>query len=155
MSSRSFYEFFGSKDALILELVEANSSVFLAGLGSIFSEGAGDPGQMIDVALDAYLGVLAPLVAVDQKHLGHTTRERVTALRDQGLASMMDLVLGRLEDARAAGVVKRVPERAALEVVLLGIEGVTLRYGREGRLGELGTLKPVFRRLFLDTVGLP
>jgi hypothetical protein len=51
----------------------------------------------------------------------------------------------------AAGLVGRVPERSALEAVLLGIEGVTQRYGREGRLGEL---KPSFLRLFLDLVGI-
>ena len=38
--------------------------------------------------------------------------------------------------------IARVPDRAVVEVVLTGIEGVTLRHAREGRLEELASLQP-------------
>ncbi|MCP3986325.1 MAG: TetR/AcrR family transcriptional regulator, partial [bacterium] len=152
MSSRSFYDHFRSKDEVLIELVERRSQSFFAGLGEVLTPQDRTAQERIDAGLGVYFATLAPVVALDRKPLGDATRERVEAYRAQGLNQLLDMVMPALVKLRAAGVISRLPKRPAVELVLLGIEGLTERHVREGRSEQLSDLRPVMRDQLLALV---
>lgn len=153
MSSRSFYEVFQSKDELILELVEVTSRLFFEHVASTFQADL-PPEQIVDALLESYLQVLVPVVAMDRTRIGAKTWEQVEALRRNYLTRLIDLGLAWMEQARSEGVIPKVPDRATAELVLLGIEGLTLWYGRENRDEAFAAARPAIRRLMLGLVGI-
>lgn len=152
MSSRSFYETFSTKEELVLALIEVASMRFLTRMGSAFDADS-TPAEILGRMLEAYFEELAPAVAFDRSRLGSGVGERVEALRAASLQQLLDLVMIALETAVRTGLIERAPSRLMVEVVLMGIEGITIRYGREGRLDELPALRDPLTKSFLEMVG--
>lgn len=153
MSSRSFYEIFQSKEELILELVELASKLFFARVAATF-EADLPPVQIVDGLLEAYLQLLVPVMAMDRTRLGAKTWEQVEAMRREYLTKLIDLGLEWMRREHSEGRIANVPDRATAELVLLGIEGLTLWYGREDRFEALSEARPSIRRLMLGLVGI-
>jgi AcrR family transcriptional regulator len=153
MSSRSFYEFFASKDALILELVELGSQLFLARVTALL--GTDDPpARVLDQVLDAYIQLLMPVVAMDRTRIGAKAWEQVEALRRRYFARLVDLGMEWVERLHAEGRVPALPPRPGVELVLLGIEGLTIWYGRENRMEALAAARPAVLQTALALLGL-
>lgn len=153
MSSRSFYEHFGSKDEVLIELVDRASQSFLLRLAQVVAETRGVPADWVDTVLGVYFDTLAPVVAFDRKRLGDETRERVEVYRSEGISRLLDLLMPRVEALHAQGGIERCPSRGAVELVLLGIEAMTVRYGRAGRLEALAELRAAVRELAAGLLG--
>jgi hypothetical protein len=58
-----------------------------------------------------------------------------------------------LEFLYQRGEIKQVPPRAAVELLLTGIEGMSFRYYSEGRREELLALHPVLLAVFVRILG--
>lgn len=151
MSSRSFYETFKTKEELVIAMIESASVRFLARAGSAF-DATSSPEEIMERLLAAYFEELAPAVALDRSRLGSGVGERVETLRATSLENLLDMVMAGLRAAHAQGLIARTPSRLMIDVVLMGIEGITVRYGREGRLSELSDLRAPLARSFLDMV---
>jgi len=54
---------------------------------------------------------------------------------------------------RRMGVIATAPERARVELVVTGIEGLSIRYYSEGRHAEFVKLQPMMRELLLRATG--
>jgi len=152
MSSRSFYEFFRSKDDLVMELVQRATAAFMQRIAAAF-DGPRQPADVVDHLLLAYLEELVPVLTLDRERIGRSVGERIEVHRTFYFEKLLDLVLARLHTAVEDGQISTVPERVVIEVVLTGIEGLTLRYNRENRLAELAELRPALGRALLDLVG--
>ncbi|MDJ0867961.1 MAG: TetR/AcrR family transcriptional regulator [Myxococcota bacterium] len=147
VSSRSFYEVFDSKEDLVTELVQAAGRALIRDLEKVF-EATGDPIQRIDRGLQAYLSLFtgAPL---DLDGLGATAARQVQAVRRQLVREISARVARELEQAHRSGQVSRAPDLPSIELILTGIEGLSLRYFAEGRGAELQRLQPRFLELLV------
>ncbi|MGH0031347.1 MAG: AraC family transcriptional regulator ligand-binding domain-containing protein [Myxococcota bacterium] len=153
MSTRTFYEHFDSLGQLIVAVVEQATGRFFARVLEVGGRAeSAEPAETIAGLIDAYLDTLAPVVGVDRQRIEHATRRTIESHRDRHLNALLDYAGQRLVAARAAGQIARVPERIELEMVLLGIEAVTVRYAREGRAGELRDLRAPMARYGLQLV---
>jgi AcrR family transcriptional regulator len=151
MSSRSFYEFFPSKEDLVLEVVLIASAAFMQRIRAAFDSDLA-PDEVVDRLLAAYLEELVPVVIIERERLVDDAAHRIEALRARFLDELIDLAMNRLERAARDGLIQRVPERVFLEVILNGIEGLTRRYAREGKLGEFAAARAVLERALLELV---
>jgi len=147
MSSRSFYDHFVSKEDLVAELVREQGRHLMGNLEQIFRE-TKDDRERADRAMRAYLE-LFPVGTVDLERLGGEAGQRVREVRQKYVVALTELVLRQYERAFERGAVPRVPARAAIELVLTGIEGLSFRYYSEGRREELLGLHPVLLLTFL------
>jgi AcrR family transcriptional regulator len=150
MSSRSFYDHFVSKDDVVAEIVRERGQRLIGALEEIYRQSKSDQ-ERADRGLRAYLE-LFPAGIVDLERLGGEAGQRVREVRQQAVETITDLVLEQYERAHAAGNVARVPHRAEVSVVLMGIEGLSFRYYSEGRRDGLLALHPVLLRLFLQAL---
>lgn len=150
MSSRSFYDHFVSKDDVVAEIVRERGQRLIGALEEIYRQAKSDQ-ERADRGLRAYLE-LFPAGIVDLERLGGEAGQRVREVRQQAVETITDLVLEQYERAHAAGNVARVPHRAEISVVLMGIEGLSFRYYSEGRRDDLLALHPVLLRLFLQAL---
>jgi AcrR family transcriptional regulator len=135
MSSRSFYEFFRSKEDLVVELVHIGGRAFLKNLGEVFAT-TDDPVERVRLGLEAYLGLFsgAPL---DLDRLGHEAGLRVAEARRTYVRQISAMIAREVGVAHAAGLAGEPPDLLSIELVITGIEGVSLRYFAEGRSREL------------------
>lgn len=147
MSSRSFYDHFVSKEDLVAELVREQGRHLMGNLEQIFRE-TKDDRERADRAMRAYLE-LFPVGTVDLERLGGEAGQRVREVRQKYVVALTELVLRQYERAFERGTVPRVPQRAAIELVLTGIEGLSFRYYSEGRREQLLALHPVLLLTFL------
>jgi AcrR family transcriptional regulator len=147
MSSRSFYDHFVSKEDVVAEIVREQGRRLIATLEGIFRE-TKDENERADRALQAYLE-LFPAGTIDLERLGGEAGQRVREVRQSYVEVITDMVLALFQRAYERGVVPRVPEREAVAMVLMGIEGLSFRYYSEGRRDELLKLQPVLLRVFL------
>jgi AcrR family transcriptional regulator len=147
MSSRSFYDHFVSKEDLVAELVRDQGRRLVGNLEQIFRE-TKDDYERADRAMRAYLE-LFPAGTVDLERLGGEAGQRVREVRQKYVIALTELVLRQYERAFGRGAIARVPPRAAIELVLTGIEGLSFRYYSEGRREELLGLQPVLLQTFL------
>ena len=61
--------------------------------------------------------------------------------------------MSEIERLRRMGVIATAPERARVELVVTGIEGLSIRYYSEGRHAEFVKLQPMMRELLLRATG--
>ena len=80
MSSRSFYQFFESKEDLVTQLAEDRGDTVLAEMAKAFRD-ADDMWEAVDQVLRIYLELL-PMVVLDLDRLSGTASQRVRQLRD-------------------------------------------------------------------------
>jgi len=146
-STRSFYAHFDSKEDVLAEIVRLQASRFLARIEQIFGQ-RGSDAEVAGRAVRAYLE-LFPAGTVDLERLGGEAGQRVREMRRKYVQDLTDLVLRQYERIRAAGRIDRVPDRAAVELAITGIEGLSFRYYSEGRREELLALQPVLQETFL------
>jgi AcrR family transcriptional regulator len=154
MSSRSFYQFFESKEDVVVEVVHLVMGAFVRDLERVLGE-TGDPIQRIDRGLAAGLEIFAG-GNLDLSRLGSGASQRVLEARTHYVRRIGAMVTRELEAAHAAGLVAEAPDPAAVELIITGIEGMGLRYMSEGRGPELRRLHPVLMGLLVRAfVGRP
>ena len=152
MSSRSFYDHFGSKEDLVAEIVAETGERLLGELAVVLAEAPLDVEQTTDLALGVFLHGL-PVSAIDLERLGGDAGRRVGEVRRrivQRLTNLTHAFMGRLF---SKGLIDRLPERPEVELVLTGIEGMCLRYYSEGRREELLEIRPLILRLLVRALG--
>jgi AcrR family transcriptional regulator len=142
MSSRSFYEFFDSKDDLVAAVVQEQGRAFIRRLQEIF-EKANDPLERIDRGLRAYLDLFTAW-PVDLERMGGRAGARVREARRGFVREITEMVVRELALLHAAGRVSRLADPVGVELILTGIEGISFRYYSEGRIGELQALRSAF-----------
>jgi AcrR family transcriptional regulator len=147
MSSRSFYEFFDSKEDLVASIVQLAGQVLLDRLRQVF-EDTTDPIERIDRGLHAFLDLFSQ-VPVDIESLGGSAGRQVRAMRRDYVLEITDMVLDALEALHRQGGISKPPDRALIELVLTGVEGMTFRYYSEGRRDSLRALHPTVMELLV------
>jgi AcrR family transcriptional regulator len=152
MSSRSFYEFFRSKEDLVVELVHIGGRAFVANLQEVFAT-TDDPIERVRLGLEAYLALFtgAPL---DLDRLGHEAGLRVAEARRTYVREISALIAGEVAVAHASGQAARPPDLLTIELIITGIEGVSLRFFAEGRSRELIDQMPGIHALLARALGL-
>ena len=153
MSSRTFYDYFESKDELVAEMFLSQARRFVAELIEI-SRRTREPVARCDQALEAYFELFPAASTIDFERLGGAAGERVRAERRRCVNLIADEIVSDLERSRAHGALTRAPDRARIELILTGIEGLSLRYYSEGRYAEFAALRPMIRELLLHAIGL-
>jgi AcrR family transcriptional regulator len=150
MSSRSFYQFFDSKEDLVAELIRERAEVFLLEMEEVF-RGADNLWDAVDQVLRIYLEVL-PMVVLDLDQMGGAASQRVRRLRRayrEKIGEVLVREIGRMEQA---GIVTSPPHPLSIALILAGIENLSISYHYEGRREELLALHTELlsslRRLF-------
>jgi AcrR family transcriptional regulator len=152
MSSRSFYDHFASKEDLVAAIVEEVGARLLDEVRAILSETPENVQGHVDRALGAFLEGL-PASAIDLERVGGDAARRQAQARRQIVQALVDLTLDYMERLHGLGLVPRLPERSEVELLLTGIEGMSLRYYGEGRREELLALRPQILRMLLVGLG--
>lgn len=150
MSSRTFYEFFASKDELLAEIVADFGRTLMARIESIFEE-TPDPVERIDRAVGHYLEMFAR-APIDLEALGGLAGQRVRDTRIRYVRAITELVSRELTQAHTDGRVSRVADPLEVELAITGIEGLSFRFFAEGRSGELIAHKPMLVASILRAV---
>jgi AcrR family transcriptional regulator len=140
MSTRSFYEFFDSKEDLVAELARERAETFLRRMQEVLQD-ADDFMLAIDRLLYTFLRDL-PVVLLDLEKLGGAAGQRVREIRNHYRNEIMSLLAEAISNMEARGVIERQPSPMTLILVLAGIEGITMGYQSEGRREDLLALHP-------------
>lgn len=147
MSSRSFYDHFASKEALLLELIHEAGRGLVAELDAIFA--ANLP---VDVrtgrALAAYLAAFAG-TPLDLERLGESASAPVQKLLRHYVREVGTRVAAELDREHLAGRMPRPADPVELEVLLLGLLGLASSRVADGRRDELDSLAPTLLRFLL------
>jgi AcrR family transcriptional regulator len=151
MSSRSFYDLFESKEDLVAEIVEEKARHFFEQLETTLAEPR-TFAERVSATMSAYLE-LFPVGSLDFDRLGSEASLRIREVRRHGVQLLTDINMQGLEFLYRRGEIARVPARAAVELLLTGIEGMSFRYYSEGRREELLALHPVLLAVFLRILG--
>jgi AcrR family transcriptional regulator len=152
MSSRTFYDHFESKDDLVAEMFLSQARRFVAELMEIARRTRG-PVARCDQALEAYFELFPAASTIDFERLGGAAGERVRTERRRCVNLITDGIVSELERLRANGALAQAPDRARIELILTGIEGLSIRYYSEGRHAEFAQLRPMIRELLLRATG--
>jgi AcrR family transcriptional regulator len=154
MSSRSFYQFFESKEDVVVEVIHLVMGAFLRNLERVLAE-TGDPIQRIDRGLARALEIFS-VGTLDLTRVGGGAGLRALEARTHYVRRISAMITRELEAAHARDQVAAPPDPAAVELVVTGIEGMGLRFMAEGRGPELLRLQPVLMGLLVRAfVGRP
>jgi AcrR family transcriptional regulator len=152
MSSRSFYQFFESKEDLVAELIRERAEAFLVEMEEVFRE-ADDLWEAVDQVLRIYLEML-PMVVLDLERLSGPASQRVRRLRSAYREKIGEVLVREIERLVQIGLVAESPDPLSIALILAGIEGISISYHYEGRREELLALHPqllrALRRFFLE-----
>ena len=147
MSSRSFYDYFESKEALLLELIHEAGRGLVIELDAIFA--AELP---VDVrtgrALAAYLAAFAG-TPLDLERLGESASAPVQKLLRHYVREVGLRVGAELDREFRAGRMRRAADPIELEVLLLGLLGLASSWVADGRRDQRDTLAPPLLRFLL------
>ncbi|HTO55232.1 MAG TPA: TetR/AcrR family transcriptional regulator [Myxococcota bacterium] len=152
MSSRSFYDHFDTKEDLIAEIFLSQAHRFIAELMEIARATRG-PVARADLSLRAYCELFPAASTIDFERLGGAAGERIREERRRCVKLITDGIVSEIERLRAMGTVAIAPDRARIELVVTGIEGLSMRYYSEGRHAEFVKLQPMMRELLLSATG--
>jgi len=150
MSSRSFYELFASKEDLVAEYVERAARALVANLQIVWTE-TDDPLERIDRGMQTFLEML-PGIRVDLDALGGEAGRRTRDARKDTVREIARRVTLDLNAAHLDGRLASPPDPVAVELVLTGVETMSLRYFAEGRSDELSKIRPSFVQLLGRTL---
>lgn len=154
MSSRSFYEFFESKEDLVVAVIHEVVGTFVTRLEAIFSA-TDDPIERIDRGLSAALEIFAG-AGLDVTRLSGAAGSSALEVRTHYVRRISAMITTELEAVHASGRIPAPPDPAAVELVITGVEGMGLRFMAEGRGAELRRLHPVLMDLLVRAfVGEP
>ena len=147
MSSRSFYEFFDSKEDLVAEVVQQQGKWLIEALAAVFEQ-TEDPFERIDLGLRAYLRLFS-VPTIDLDRLAGAAGDRVRQARLLYVREIADVIFRLLSEIHEKGQSSRPPDRLGVELILTGIEGLSFRYYAAGRGAELLELHPSFLALLV------
>lgn len=147
MSSRSFYEFFDSKEDLVVQLVRRIGRDFIDDVLEMRRE-THDPVQQIAKALTRFTQIFT-LSPVDLRSFGATAQAQIQRVLGEYVREVAAMFHDELVDQHARGRLPRPPNRVHIEVLFEGILAVAVRYFGEGRGGELDELRPGFQELLV------
>jgi AcrR family transcriptional regulator len=153
MSSRTFYDYFESKDDLVAEIFLSQARRLVAELMEI-ARATPEPIERCDRALVAFFELFPAASTIDLERLGGAAGERVRDERRRVVNLITDRIVTELERLHASGALARAPDRARIELILTGIEGLSIRYYGEGRHAEFVRLRPMIRELLLQAFGV-
>lgn len=155
MSSRSFYQFFESKEDVVVEVIHLVMGAFLRNLERVFAE-TDDPIQRIDRGLARALEIFSATGTLDLTRIGGGAGVRALEARTHYVRRISAMITRELEAAHVRGQVAAAPDPATVELVVTGIEGMGLRFMAEGRGPELARLQPALMGLLVRAfVGRP
>jgi AcrR family transcriptional regulator len=149
MSRRSFYEFFTSKEDILLALLDEMVAEIRAEVSEL-TRGVENPFERATLMMLAYVRVAArfPVVSYQVMAAGGEPRVR----RRQHLASFLEQLNEQLRAAHEAGLISRSPDDVTLRMLVGGLDHLILSYHLDGtreRLGETeGQVRELFSRAF-------
>lgn len=145
MSRRSFYEFFTSKEDVLLALLD-EIVVEVRGEAMTLTRGVDDPLEVAVLIMTAYVRVAArfPMVGYQVMAAGGEPRKR----RRQQLIAFMGLIEGQLKTAHERGLISRAPDDVTLRLLIGGMDHLILSYHLDGTREKLLETEPQVRELF-------
>jgi AcrR family transcriptional regulator len=153
MSSRSFYELFASKEDLVAEYVERAAEGLVKRLREV-SEATEDPIERIDLSVRTFIEIL-PAIRLDLDALGGEAGRRTRDARKNAVREISRFIVRDLERAHREGHLPSPPDPVAVELLMTGVETMSLRYFGEGRGAELEQLRPSFVAVLARSVLRP
>jgi AcrR family transcriptional regulator len=147
MSSRSFYDYFDSKEDLLLALIHQTGTSLVSEFDAIFAAGL-DPATRIDRAVAAYIAAFAG-TPLDLERLGESASAPVQKLLRHYVREVGCRVAKSLEGEWQAGTLRHPADPVVLDVLLLGFLGIASSYVADGRRDELESLRPTLVRFLL------
>jgi len=150
MSTRSFYEFFESKEDLVAALASERAETFLKQMAEVL-QGSDDFILAIDRLLYTFLRDL-PVVLIDLEKLGGAAGQRVREIRNHYRNEIMALLARAIESMVERGILERQPNPMSLILVLTGIEGIAIGFQSEGRREDLMALHPALLEAVTELV---
>jgi AcrR family transcriptional regulator len=145
MSRRSFYEFFTSKeDVLLAVLDEIVVEVRKEALS--ITRGLDDPLEIALMLMVSYVRVAMrfPMVGYQVMAAGGEPRNR----RRKHLLAFMNQLDGLLKTAHERGLVSRAPDDITLRLLIGGLDHLILSYHLDGNRERLLDTEPYVRELF-------
>lgn len=146
MSSRSFYEFFDSKEDMVVEIVRRLGREFIHDIGVIREE-ARTPIEEMDRGLSRFVQIFT-LAPMDLVGLGGSAATQVQHVLAEYVREVAAMVHEDIRRFNASGQVQRPPDAVQIELLFEGVLGLAVRYYSQGRGAELRELRPVFMDLF-------
>lgn len=149
MSRRSFYEFFTSKEDILLALLDEMVNEINGEVQGL-TEGVDDPFERATLLMLAYVRVAArfPVVSYQVMAAGGEPRVR----RRQHLSAFLDQLNEQLKAAHERGLISKAPDDVTLRMLVGGLDHLILSYHLDGsreRLGETeGEVRALFSRAF-------
>jgi AcrR family transcriptional regulator len=147
MSSRSFYDYFDSKEDLLLELIHQAGQTLLDELDAIFAADV-PPDLRIERAVAAYIAAFAG-TPLDLERLGESASAPVQKLLRHYVQQVGVRVAANLAGEWRAGHMRHPADPIVLDVLLLGFLGIASSYVADGRRDELDSLRPTLVRFLL------
>lgn len=147
MSSRSFYDYFDSKEDLLLELIHETGKSLVAELEEILAAGL-SPDVRIDRAVAAYLAAFAG-TPLDLERLGESASAPVQKLLRHYVREVRVRVAANLDAEWRAGTMRQPADPIVLDVLLLGFLGIASSYMADGRRNEIASLRPTLVQFLL------
>lgn len=153
-SKGSFYNFFPSKEAIFLALLERVGATLLEGVEREVERASGALGR-VDAALAAAFGALAEhralarILVVEAPALGHGSDRRLFELH----RLLATYIAHRLDDAVGDGSIPPIDTELAAYAWLGAIHEVVLRWLHTGQPEPLTAAVPELRTLLLRSVG--
>src|SRR5262249_44817523 len=111
------------------------------------------PVERCDLALEAFFECFPAATTIDFERLGGAAGQRVRAERRRCVNLIADGIVSDLDRMHSNGAMTHPPDRGRIELVLTGIESMSIRYYSEGRTAELALLRPMMRELLLRATG--
>ncbi len=148
MSRRSFYEFFTSKEDVLLALLD-EMMVEIRSEAVALTRDVDDPLETVVLLAIGYLRVAVrfPVVGYQVMAAGGEPRKR----RRLHLAQFMDMFRGQLERAHEQGQISRAPDDVTLHLLVGGLDHLILSYHLEGTRERLPETEGQVRELFMRT----
>ncbi len=145
MSRRSFYEFFTSKEDILLALLDEMVNEIRAEVHGL-TEGVEDPLERATLFMLAYVRVAArfPVVSYQVMAAGGEPRVR----RRQHLSEFLEQLNEQLGAAHERGLISREPDDVTLRMLLGGLDHLILSYHLDGSRERLGETEAEVRELF-------
>ncbi len=145
MSRRSFYEFFSSKEDVLLALLD-EIVVEVRGEAMALTRGVDDPLEVAVLIMTAYVRVATrfPMVGYQVMAAGGEPRAR----RRSQLIAFMALIEGQLRTAYERGSISREPDDVTLRLLIGGMDHLILSYHLDGAREKLLETEPQVRELF-------